>query len=45
MAESWQHGATTPASKDPSQIGAAVLDIVAKSRKNAGIELNTWLDP
>jgi NAD(P)-dependent dehydrogenase (short-subunit alcohol dehydrogenase family) len=45
VAESWQHGATTPASKDPTQISAAVLDIVSKSRKNAGIELNTWFDP
>ena len=45
VAESWQHGATTPASKDPMVLSAPILDIVKRSRKNAGIELETWLDP
>jgi NAD(P)-dependent dehydrogenase (short-subunit alcohol dehydrogenase family) len=45
VAESWQHGATTVASKDPTSLGPAILDIVKRSRKNAGIDLETWLDP
>jgi NAD(P)-dependent dehydrogenase (short-subunit alcohol dehydrogenase family) len=45
VAESWQHGATTVASKDPTTLGPAILDIVKRSRKNAGIDLETWLDP
>lgn len=45
VAESWQHGATTEASKDPTKIGASIRRIVAESRKNAGIERDTWLDP
>lgn len=45
VAESWQHGATTPASKDPAAIGQSILDIVARSRKNAGIDLDTTCDP
>lgn len=45
VAESWQHGATTAASRDPATLGPAIRDIVARSRKNAGIELETWLDP
>lgn len=45
VAESWQHGATTAASKDPTTVGPALLDAVKRSRKNAGIDLDTWLDP
>lgn len=45
VAESWQHGATTAASKDPATMGPAILDIVNRSRKNAGIDLGTSLDP
>jgi NAD(P)-dependent dehydrogenase (short-subunit alcohol dehydrogenase family) len=45
VAESWQHGATTAASKDPTTLGPAILDIINRSRKNAGIDLETWLDP
>jgi len=45
VAESWQHGATVPASKDPAAIGPTLLDAVKRSRKNAGIDLDTWLDP
>ena len=45
VAESWQHGATAAASKTPVTLGADILEIVKRSRKNAGIELETWLDP
>lgn len=45
VAESWQHGATGAASKDPTTLGPAIRDIVARSRKNAGIDLETSLDP
>jgi NAD(P)-dependent dehydrogenase (short-subunit alcohol dehydrogenase family) len=45
VAESWQHGATTAASKDPTTLGPAILEIVKASRKNAGIDLETWHDP
>jgi NAD(P)-dependent dehydrogenase (short-subunit alcohol dehydrogenase family) len=44
-AEGWQHGALTEASKDPTTLGPAIRDIVAKSRKNAGIDRDTWQDP
>jgi len=45
VAESWQHGAFTEASKDPTQLGPAIRDIVARSRKNAGIDRDTTLEP
>lgn len=45
VAEGWQHGATTEASKDPLKVGPAIRDIVARSRKNAGIERDNWMDP
>jgi NAD(P)-dependent dehydrogenase (short-subunit alcohol dehydrogenase family) len=45
VAESWQHGATTAASKDPATLGPAILDIVNRSRNNAGIDVGTSLDP
>jgi len=45
VAENWQHGAYTDASKDPSTLGPAIRDIVARSRKNAGIDRESWLDP
>jgi NAD(P)-dependent dehydrogenase (short-subunit alcohol dehydrogenase family) len=45
VAEGWQHGATTEASKDPLNVGPAIRDIVARSRKNAGIERDNWMDP
>lgn len=45
VAESWQHGPLTEASKDPATIGQSVLRIVAEARKNAGIDRDTWLDP
>jgi NAD(P)-dependent dehydrogenase (short-subunit alcohol dehydrogenase family) len=45
VAEGWQHGAMAQACKDPAQIGDAIHDIVAQSRKNAGVDRDTWLDP
>jgi NAD(P)-dependent dehydrogenase (short-subunit alcohol dehydrogenase family) len=45
VAESWQHGAFTDASCDPTTLGPAIHDIVARSRKNAGIDRDTSVDP
>jgi NAD(P)-dependent dehydrogenase (short-subunit alcohol dehydrogenase family) len=45
VAESWQHGAFTDAARDPTSLGPAIRDIVARSRKNAGIDRDTWVDP
>jgi NAD(P)-dependent dehydrogenase (short-subunit alcohol dehydrogenase family) len=45
VSESWQHGATAPASEDPAELGERIFNIVAKSKKNAGIDLGEWLDP
>jgi NAD(P)-dependent dehydrogenase (short-subunit alcohol dehydrogenase family) len=45
VAEGWQHGAIAEASKDPTTIGASIRDIVSRSRKNAGIDRDSWLDP
>lgn len=45
VAESWQHGPWTKASKDPAQLRESIQAIVAQARKNAGIERDTWLDP
>jgi len=45
VAESFQHGAIAEASKDPTTLGPVIRDIVARSRKNAGIDRDTWLDP
>jgi len=45
VAENWQHGAYTDASKDPTTLGPALRDIVTGSRKNAGVDRDTWLDP
>jgi NAD(P)-dependent dehydrogenase (short-subunit alcohol dehydrogenase family) len=45
VAEGWQHGAMTEASKDPATIGPSIRDIVARSRKNAGIDHGTWMEP
>ena len=44
VAESWQHGPMTSASKDPTQLGKAIEEIIRFSRKNAGIDRDTWLD-
>ena len=44
VAESWQHGPLTQASKDPAQLGKSIEEIIRFSRKNAGIDRDTWLD-
>ena len=44
VAESWQHGPLTQASKDPSELGPRIEEIIRFSRKNAGINRDTWLD-
>jgi len=43
--ESWQHGPQTEASRDPTQLGASLRQIVTAARANAGIDRDTWLDP
>lgn len=45
VAENWQHGAITEASKDPTTLGPKIREIVARSRKNAGIDRDTEMDP
>jgi NAD(P)-dependent dehydrogenase (short-subunit alcohol dehydrogenase family) len=45
VAESWQHGPITAATKDPSTLDQAMADIIRFSRKNAGIDRDTWLEP
>jgi NAD(P)-dependent dehydrogenase (short-subunit alcohol dehydrogenase family) len=45
VAENWQHGATTPASDNPVELGEKIDRIIAGSRKNAGMNLGEWLDP
>jgi NAD(P)-dependent dehydrogenase (short-subunit alcohol dehydrogenase family) len=45
VAENWQHGPSAPAGKDPAEIGESILGLVAKSRRNAGIEPGTWCEP
>jgi NAD(P)-dependent dehydrogenase (short-subunit alcohol dehydrogenase family) len=44
VAESWQHGPITEAGKDPAKLGPAIEQIIRFSRKNAGIDRDTWLD-
>ncbi|MES2511377.1 MAG: SDR family oxidoreductase [Pseudomonadota bacterium] len=44
VAESWQHGPLTQASKNPAELGASIEEILRFSRKNAGIDRDTWLD-
>jgi NAD(P)-dependent dehydrogenase (short-subunit alcohol dehydrogenase family) len=44
VAESWQHGPITPASKDPAEVGPRIEEIIRFARKNAGIDRDTWLD-
>jgi NAD(P)-dependent dehydrogenase (short-subunit alcohol dehydrogenase family) len=45
VAESWQHGPTTEASKDPTTLGEGMKSILTYARANAGIDLNTWSNP
>ena len=44
VAESWQHGPITAASKDPTTLSKGVHDIVRFARRNAGIDRDVWLD-
>jgi NAD(P)-dependent dehydrogenase (short-subunit alcohol dehydrogenase family) len=43
--ESWQHGPQAEASRDPSELGGRLREIVRFARANAGIDRNTWLEP
>jgi NAD(P)-dependent dehydrogenase (short-subunit alcohol dehydrogenase family) len=43
--ESWQHGPHTAATKDPTELGPKIEEIVKFARANAGIDRNTWLNP
>jgi NAD(P)-dependent dehydrogenase (short-subunit alcohol dehydrogenase family) len=45
VAESWQHGATAPSSKNPAELGERISDILGRSKKNAGIDIGQELDP
>ena len=45
VAESWQHGPSMEASKDPTTLGEGVKKILKFARNNAGINSNEWLDP
>ena len=45
VAESWQHGPITEASKDPAELGPRIAQILKFARANAGIDRDTWLDP
>jgi NAD(P)-dependent dehydrogenase (short-subunit alcohol dehydrogenase family) len=45
VAESWQHGPITEASKDPNDLGPRIEQILKFARANAGIDRDTWLDP
>jgi NAD(P)-dependent dehydrogenase (short-subunit alcohol dehydrogenase family) len=45
VAESWQHGPSMEASKDPTTLGEGVATILKHARSNAGINPGEWLDP
>jgi NAD(P)-dependent dehydrogenase (short-subunit alcohol dehydrogenase family) len=45
IAESWQHGPTTAASQDPTELAERIATIVKFARANAGIDVNSWLEP
>ena len=45
VAESWQHGPSMEASKDPTTLGEGVAKILKYARSNAGINPGEWLDP
>ena len=44
VAESWQHGPMTTATKEPGELGPKIEQILRFARKNAGIDRDTWLD-
>jgi NAD(P)-dependent dehydrogenase (short-subunit alcohol dehydrogenase family) len=43
--ESWQHGPRTDATKDPTELGDKIAEIVKYARANAGIDRNSWSNP
>ena len=43
--ESWQHGPQAVATRDPTELGPTIRQIVGYARANAGIDRNTWLNP
>jgi NAD(P)-dependent dehydrogenase (short-subunit alcohol dehydrogenase family) len=43
--ESWQHGPGTEASKDPTELGPRIAQIVKYARANAGMSRNEWQGP
>ena len=43
--ESWQHGPAAVPSKDPTELGARIHEIVRYARANAGIDPNSWSNP
>jgi NAD(P)-dependent dehydrogenase (short-subunit alcohol dehydrogenase family) len=45
VAEGWQHGPQTEASRDPGELGRRLEGILAAARPNAGIDRDTWMDP
>ncbi|MFT4054496.1 MAG: SDR family NAD(P)-dependent oxidoreductase [Novosphingobium sp.] len=45
VAESWQHGPSCEASKDPTVLGEHIARIIKFARANAGISPGEWLDP
>jgi NAD(P)-dependent dehydrogenase (short-subunit alcohol dehydrogenase family) len=45
VAESWQHGPITAATRSPEELDQAIADIIRFSRKNAGIDRDSWLEP
>ena len=45
VAESWQHGPSMEASKDPTTLGEGVRKILKFARSNAGLNPGEWLDP
>jgi len=45
VAESWQHGPITAATREPETLDQAILDIVRYARPNAGLDRDTWQVP
>lgn len=43
--ESWQHGPTCEASRNPDELTTRINEIIAHARNNAGVERNTWHVP
>lgn len=45
VAEGWQHGPVTDASRDPAEIGPRMLAILDAARPNAGMDRDTVMNP